>query len=268
MQLLSITQMAHQHQQDLACWPWSMESPVVNWYAPFDPFPDLQERGNRRPLFLAMSDDGTRLAVALHYRFGNRVERKPGSISIRDGDTGSEIRRIDIPGFVFAIALTPDGSRIAVEYGEPTEPDAPRLRSGQAGVTIWDTSTGELVQTLPMLPWSLGHSQILWSPDGKRLLRQSFSTETIDDRPQFRGLIQIVDAASTDVVWQRESPSRTNPLRAWSWSPDGKLVVIFEAAESGLVAKPNVQLWDSDNRKGAGDPRPGSFSEHRFQHRL
>ena len=87
--------------------------------APFDPFPDEQRPGAIRRLLLTMSDDGTRLAVALGRHFRHARAEQLGRISIRDGSTGREIRRIEIPGFVAEIALTADGSRIAVQYVEP-----------------------------------------------------------------------------------------------------------------------------------------------------
>ena len=55
-----------------------------------------------------------------------------------------------------------------------------------------------------------------------------------------------MEVATGTAVWDREFPSHQSaaPRRAWAWSPDGKLVVIFERDEPGVVAKSNVQLWD------------------------
>jgi WD40 repeat protein len=207
-------------------------------FAPFDPFPDLQPAATYSFPPLAMSEDGARLAVAVHNR---------GSchISVRDGGSGSEIHRIEFPGNLSDIELTADGSRIAVAFYDLEEPKDSRI-----GVKVWDTSTGDLVQSLPMLPYFRKvplspNYRILWSPDGTRLLRQSLSREATDDRPEFHAVFQIVDVASGGELWQREMPSCKNPQCARSWSPDGKLLVIFEAAEPGIAVKPNVQLWDS-----------------------
>ena len=124
-----------------------------------------------------MSDDGTRLAAALGSRLSGRsTAEQVGHISIRDGGTGSEIRRIESPGIV--TRDRPHRGRQPHRRGirRAGEPARTAQSSGQAGVKIWDTSTGELVQTLPMLPWTAAHNRILWSPDGARLLRQSVLT--------------------------------------------------------------------------------------------
>jgi serine/threonine protein kinase/WD40 repeat protein len=234
--------------------------------APFDPFPDKQDAESRIPL-VNVSDDGTRLAATLSRRVGDG--RPPGHISLHDGGTGREIRRIESPGNVKELALTADGSRLAVEYLEfeppPTRGEVrregrrigelnqteklqelrQRLSRQQAEVKIWDTSTGELIQTLPKLPWTSFYSRILWSPDGKRLLRTSVTSEIDDNQERYRELFQVVDVASGEITWERPFPSHAIPRRAWSWSPDGKLVVIFVVAESGIAAKHNAQLWDS-----------------------
>jgi serine/threonine protein kinase/WD40 repeat protein len=221
--------------------------------APLVLFPDLPADG-LRTLTLTMSDDGTRLAAATSTRLSS-TDPGPSRISIRDANTGSEMRHIEIPEFVSEIALTADGSRIAVEYAEiDSEVKAPRLPrdiTGFARVKIWDTSTGELVRSLPMLPWSALNSRIIWNPDGSRLLRQSVTSEIVEDKRTFRERFQVVDAASGEKLWERDDfpPHHANPRRAWSWSPDGKLVVIFELAEPGIAAKNNAQLWDSSTGK-------------------
>ena len=97
-----------------------------------------------------------------------------------------------------------------------------------------------------MLPWTRVYNRILWSPDGTRLLRQSVFSETMDNKHEFSRHF------SRSWMWRPARnfgsvslPVAQIPCRAWSWSPDGKLLVIFEVAESGIAAKHNVQLWDS-----------------------
>jgi WD40 repeat protein len=232
--------------------------------APFDPFPDKQDVQTRTP-HVAVSDDGTRLATTLSRRVGDG--RPAGHICLYDLSAGRELRRIESPGIVTELALTADGSRLAAAYLDQPASPANLQRSGggnpaevlrtreervtreQAAVKVWDTSTGELIQTLPKLPWTFRSSRILWSPDGKRLLRQSVAKEIIDDKLTNRELFQVVEAASGEKVWEREFPNHAIPRLAWTWSPDGKLVVIFEVTESGIAAKHNAQLWDSDTGK-------------------
>ena len=87
--------------------------------APIDPCPDVP--AGTRFLQLAMSDDGTRLAAAVTLRTESNAPQ-PWQISIRDGGTGKEIRRIQGPANVSELALTADGSRLAVEYFEEIQP--------------------------------------------------------------------------------------------------------------------------------------------------
>lgn len=209
---------------------------------PFDPFADQQAVGIRKQRHLTISDDASRLAVALVNNSPDNDDR-PGSISIRDADTGNEIRRLEIPGLIRDAALSPDGSRIAVEYGPLGDP---RATTGQTGITIWNASSGELVQTLPMLPWTQRNNRILWSPGGERLLRQSVFSEMVGGKERYRERIEIVEVATGEKRCEREVPNLAYPHYAWSWSPDDKLLAIFDNAESGAVARHNVELWDAD----------------------
>ena len=168
-------------------------------FAPFDPFPEQQSATRGLPL-LTMNEDGTRLAVA----FDNRGTSHN---SIRDSGSGREINRIEFSGCLVDFELTADGSRIAAAFYDLEEPKDSRI-----GVNVWDTSTGNLVQSLPKLPYfswnGLGRLiyRILWSPDGTRLLRQSLAREATDNTGEYRTVIQIVDVASSGELWQREMP--------------------------------------------------------------
>lgn len=213
------------------------------FFAPLDPFPDLQVLGNQF-LCLTMSNNGKRLAVAVHGESSDSTDERLRRISIRDGDTGREIRSIESSGLVSEIALSPDGSRLVAD------------NLGQ--ITIWDTSTGELVQTLPTLPLQesprVAFCRTLWSPDGTQLLRQTCTSEPVPNESvpneafagtgKYRALFQILNAASGEALWEREFPGLEFPMLAGGWSPDGKLVVVIERSLTGS-AKPNVQLWDS-----------------------
>src|SRR5262249_150540 len=119
--------------------------------APFNPFPDHKDVNSRRATHLTMSADGKRLAVALGAE--SSVPSPRGS-RILDGGTGIKIHRLQIEGAVQEIALTPDGSRLAVDYAD-RETISVETRSAQSEVGIWDTSTGQLLQTLPKLPSTL-----------------------------------------------------------------------------------------------------------------
>jgi hypothetical protein len=82
--------------------------------APFDPFADQQAAGIRKRRHLTISDDASRLAVALMNDSLDN-DNRPGAISIRGGGAVSEIRRLEIPGLIRDAVLSPDGSRIAFD---------------------------------------------------------------------------------------------------------------------------------------------------------
>ena len=194
-----------------------------------------------------MSDDGTRLAVALGDRFsGSSADERLGRISIRDGGTGSEIRRIEIPGVVCDIALTADGSRIAVEYGERRIASRAGEPRGRRESRFGTRPPASWSRRCPCFPGPRATTASCGAPMARGCCGSRSPVKQIDNRPDvYRELFQIVDVASGEELWEREFTNRANPHDAWSWSPDGKLLVIFEVAEPGLAAKHNVQLWDS-----------------------
>ena len=133
-------------------------------FAPFDPFP-AQKRSQLRSLSLslAISADGTRIAV-MNLAASEESGERTTHISIHDGVSGKELRRFEqFPGPVTQILLSADGSRLAVGFiqGESVNRSIQAQPKRQAGSQVWNTSTGELVQTLPLIPASLLSSKIL-----------------------------------------------------------------------------------------------------------
>ena len=218
-------------------------------FAPFDPFP-AQKRSQLRSLSLslAISADGTRIAV-MNLAASEESGERTTHISIHDGVSGKELRRFEqFPGPVTQILLSADGSRLAVGFiqGESVNRSIQAQPKRQAGSQVWNTSTGELVQSLPLIPASLLSSKILWDPAGARLLRSSLSNDSDDNPSRLRQRFVLVDVTSGTELWEREFSDLAYPLTPWSWSPDGKLIAV---AEHEPPTKPKVQLWDTPKER-------------------
>src|SRR5207249_3177142 len=131
---------------------------------------------------------------------------RAGRISIRAGDTGREMHSMESSATIAHLALASEGSRVAVAYFEGDESSSSQSPR-QLAVKIWNTATGEVVRTLPMLPWARNsgvYPMILLSPDGSQLLRHSVTREEGESRPSFQQSIRIVDVASGTEVWKQE----------------------------------------------------------------
>ena len=213
-------------------------------FAPFAPFPEQsriqRQRHSLAMLSIALSGDGTRMAVR------NSVTDESGGrslhISIHDCISGKELRRF--PGGS-QFLLSDDGSRLAVRYVQLDSDDrsSQSLNRGQAGIQIWNTFTGELVQTLPLIPASIKSENIVWDPTGAKLLRSSLSSDSDDNSARLRQRLVLVDVMTGKDLWEREFADIVYPLTPWSWSPNGKLIAV---AEHEPPANPKVQLWDGD----------------------
>lgn len=211
-------------------------------FPPLDPFPGRTDSHieNRR---LVLSDDGSILAVTVDasspYKTG---EKHLQIVSIRDGNTGREIRSLKNPGFIYNVAFTPAGDLLAVSYVE----ERGTIDSRKMWLKVWDVATGEERQTLSIPAGNYG--ALLWNPGGTRLVLDSRHVKSAANDPGDRNVeqrIEVVDVASGESLWQRDVPAeRTGRPQPWTWSPDGKcLVISLPRAQSTI---PALQLWDSD----------------------
>src|SRR6266567_2819807 len=111
---------------------------------------------------------------------------------------------------VFAVAWSPDGTRIASGSNDST-------------VQIWDARSGH------RLVLYTGHTgtvyTVAWSPNGTRIASGS------DD-----STVQVWDARSGQHLLT--SPGHAAPVRAVAWSPDGTRIA--SASQDGTV-----QVWDA-----------------------
>jgi WD40 repeat protein/predicted Ser/Thr protein kinase len=164
-----------------------------------------------RILHLALSRDRSRLAVVL----ADGSDRL--SIAIYDPSSGKELARwpIDLHPTIYAMALSPDGSRVACGGDDCVVP-------------VWDTRTGK------NLGECRGHRtkvlSITFRPDGSRLLTASHD-----------GTVRQWDARNGDEI---ESPydRHTAEVFAAVYSPDGQRV-----ASAG--ADRTVRIWRADGRQ-------------------
>jgi WD40 repeat protein len=96
-----------------------------------------------------------------------------GRVHLWEAATGRPLASAGLNGPVFALAFSPDGSRLA--------------GADRENVRLWDAASGEDVFDLPGVPPRPGddgyNPQLVWSPDGRRLAAI-----------RFRGHVAVWDA--------------------------------------------------------------------------
>jgi WD40 repeat protein len=176
------------------------------------------EYAGRRPVRLAWSPNGTRIAVVEGWR--NDAITDHNTLSIINATTG-EIILVMQAGLAADVAWSPDGTMIATataEFGK-------RIRTP---INVWDAQTGRLVAEL------IGHTReahtVQWHPDGQQLLSAAYD--------------------NTVRIWQVQPELAVNQLRenrilrghmdrvnVIAWSPDGSQLAVGN--EDG-----SIRVWD------------------------
>lgn len=176
--------------------------------------------------FLAFGPDGTRIAVGGAY----------GWVGVVDATTGDLQLEFPLgPGWSWAAAWSPDGSRIATTWG--------------TRVQVWDARSGDLLLTLTR--WN-EVTDVAWSPDGSLV-----ATASRDAR-----VAAVSDAESGDHV--AHLSGHTGGIAAVAWSPDSTRIAtagidgtarIWDAtsgdelaALTGHVAEVSDAAWSPDGR--------------------
>jgi WD40 repeat protein len=185
---------------------------------------------------LVLSADGKRLAsmglASMNNRDGNTVK-------IWDVWTAKEVATRSAPG-INAIALSPDGKRLAMNGASPTSPSG---LSSEATVSIWEVDTGLQLSKLtpPTEAGNLmsaprgGTRELVFSPDGRYielLIRGEAASQTDD----LQRAIQARDSVSvTQTVLQGIAGIRKNSVTqvvAWE-TVTGRLALSWHGDDAG-----------------------------------
>jgi WD40 repeat protein len=216
---------------------------------------------------LSFSADGRRLASCATNPLGAAKGTQPGEIKVWDPLTGKELLSLQQQVHVAAVALSPDGRRLASAHADQTvrildaatgeelrvlrghnhavnsvvySPDGRHVASGSllGEVKIWDADTGNEVYTLH------GHTATIvgmaYSPDGERLASASFDVTKVG-----KGEVKIWDPRSGKEVLTLPG------VLAVAFSPDGHRLA--SAAWDAFGAAAEVKIWDAT-------PRPEVFT--------
>ena len=155
-------------------------------------------------------------------------------IALWSATDGHLVRTLEAPGFgaCFAVAFSPDGTRILGGYGDNT-------------ARIWDVATGALLFTLS------GHTffvdAVAWSPDGTRVATGGWDNAIRTWNPA-TGALQHVLTGHTDIV------------RDVTFSPDG-------ASLASGSWDHTIRLWNAATgalSKTLNHPDPGSINALRY----
>jgi WD40 repeat protein len=161
---------------------------------------------------LAFSPDGKRLAAGGRLNWaGGALTPFAGvgpSVRIWEVDTGKELRILQHPGGVSAVAFNRDGTRLA--------------SAGGKNVKVWDTKTGREVLSLGGHSWIV--SSVAYSRDGKRLASGS-TDETV----------RVWDATTGKELVVLKG--HTHGVTAVAFSPDGRRLV-------SAAGDKTVKVWD------------------------
>ncbi len=170
---------------------------------------------------ITWSPDVRRLATA----------SQDNAVEVWDAESGNELLTLGnrhagfgSSGSLSSVAWSPDGKRLATGTGEPP-PRTGDLRNPFDVAKVWDANTGKELLSLG----SGNHyvSNVIWSPDGKRLAGIGRSGVKVWDADSGKEL-------STPI-------GHTGPTLSMAWSPDGKRLL--------ASADRTASVWDAQSGK-------------------
>ncbi len=141
-----------------------------------------------------------------------------GVMRLWDVTTGKELRAFSQEkSDALVAAFSPDGKRLAIVSRQPMN-----------GVSLWDPTTGQLLDSIPSSKFLVDFSSLSFSPDGKILTTISSSDNRV---------------ARWDVAASKRLPDIgvRGAVSCWAYSPDGKTLALG-CSDARVVAK--VVLWD------------------------
>lgn len=160
-----------------------------------------EERVRLPASFHAYSPDGSRIGVGGAW----------GWAAVIDAATGEELFALPLaPSWVWAMAWSPDGTRIATTWG--------------TSIKIWDASTGDERLTIGGL---VRRTDLAWSPDGTRIAGARTDGRTT----------KVYSATTGDELASLDRHD-LGGVQALAWSPDGTRIAA--AGSDGTAG-----VWDA-----------------------
>ncbi len=156
-----------------------------------------------------------------------------------------EVRPGPGPIYVHAVALSPDGRRIALFGSRRTDGDPPGYDPVRLLV---DATSGKEVRRLPVADRDGDHA-LAFTPDGKYLISQGSS-----------GVLRIEEIASGTEILQQKLPR--DVMASLVVSPDGKVVAIWTGPNSRKLYLWNWQSGEEPREVKVGERRIRSLAFH------
>jgi WD40 repeat protein len=214
----------------------------------------LTLKGHTAPVWsLAFSPDGKRLAS------GGGGHRLPGGtlgnstrdraeLKVWDAQTGQELLSLPVSlGFVWGVAFSPDGKRLASATANPPQMSSP-------AVQVWDVQTGRELLALKVFGMS-----VAFSPDGKRLASGGRGDVKVLDAQTGQELLTLKDGggsvafspdgkrlASGSKVWDAQTGQELLTLKGYT----GRVNVVFSPDSKRLASAGGGGVWVWDAQTG------------------
>jgi WD40 repeat protein len=170
-----------------------------------------------------------------------------GQVILWDRAAAKEVRRWQVKGWCYALALSPDKKQAAVSERLPLIFDSGRFES----VKLWNAITGKMERDVTAAAPKMQISAVAYSPDGKLL-----ALARGGEASGLSGKVYLVDPASGKKV-RELGPGHLDGATDLAFHPDGK-----HLASAGRDT--TVRVWNiADGKlvKELGKPRGGQSKD-------